>query len=104
MPGGLRDDLLSLAAERIYRPVWSTEILAEISRNLPSAPFRMTDVQIEHLLSEMARAFPHAIVEGWRHWFGWVPPEVDEKDRHVVAAAFAADARIVVTANVRHFA
>jgi len=104
MPGGLRDDLLSIAAEKIYLPVWSSEILVEMERNLSQPRFGLTSDQVAYLFREMARAFPKAQVAGWSERMGWVPESVDAGDRHVVAAALAAQAKSIVTANVGHFA
>lgn len=103
VPGGLRDDLLSIAATRIYRPAWSSEILDEVARNL-QGKFGMTSGQVSHLSAELRRAFPAAEVGGWRARLDWVPASVHEKDRHVVAAAMASEARVIVTANLKHFA
>lgn len=104
VPGGLRDDLLSIAAEGLFRPVWSSEILAEVGRTLSGPRFSLRADAIAHLLGEMWATFPHAGVDGWEARVRWVPDAVDAQDRHVVAAALAAEARIIVTVNVRHFA
>ncbi|MCZ4088670.1 PIN domain-containing protein [Sinorhizobium psoraleae] len=49
----------------------------------------------------MEEAFPDASVEGWEE----IEPDMrnDPKDRHVVAAAVAAEATVIVTSNVRDF-
>lgn len=104
VPGGLRDDLLSIAAEGLFRPVWSSEILVEVGRTLGGPRFTLRADAVAHLLDEMRATFPHAGVDGWESRVRWVPDAVDAQDRHVVAAALAAEARIIVTVNTRHFA
>jgi hypothetical protein len=103
VPGGLRDDLLSVAEAAIYQPVWSSGILIEVDRTLRDR-FKLTAAQTAYLLGEIRRAFPNAEVEDWESRLGWVPEAVEAEDRHVVAAALKAEAKIIVTANVRHFA
>jgi hypothetical protein len=49
----------------------------------------------------MTRAFPEALVEGYDKL---VPAmQNDDGDRHVLAAAVAAKADVIVTENVKHF-
>lgn len=49
----------------------------------------------------MQEAFPEADTEGWEE----IEPAMrnDPKDRHVVAAAVAAEATVIVTSNIRDF-
>ena len=49
----------------------------------------------------MRRAFPEAMVEDDDHLVGSMTNH--PKDRHVLAAAVAADADVIVTLNIRHF-
>jgi PIN domain len=86
VPGGLRDDLLSVAEAAIYQPVWSSGILIEVDRTLRDR-FKLTAAQTAYLLGEIRRAFPNAEVEDWESRLGWVPEAVEAEDRHVVAAA-----------------
>jgi hypothetical protein len=61
---------------RIYRPLWSTEILAELEyheaqklinrREQPDA----TAARASHLISQMTTAFDDALVENWEPYEG----------------------------------
>ena len=69
VPSRARDVLLEIASTGVYRPLWSTEILAELDRTL------------RHLLAKRGAA----------------------ADRHVVAAARAGRADVIVTGNLADF-
>lgn len=97
-------DLLLRFAElpRLYLPLWSDEILAEVrrthlSRLKPPWPERLADFW----QAEVRRNFPESIVEDHRHLISAMPN--DAGDRHVLAAAIVGHAQLVVTFNLRHF-
>jgi predicted nucleic acid-binding protein len=99
-PAALRDTLLRAAHEGLYRPHWSDAILVEVYRNLIETG-RTSQRQAQSLIATMQEAFPDATVTGFE-------PLVDRmtnhpKDRHVLAAAVAAGAQVIVTSNVRDF-
>jgi predicted nucleic acid-binding protein len=100
-PNVLRDTLLTLAEHDLFEPQWSTEILAEVRRNV-IARRSVPESAIDRTLALMSATFEYATVEGWE-------PLVDQLhlpdpgDRHVLAAAIAGGARTIVTANLRHF-
>lgn len=98
-PTHLRDTLLRLAERGLYRAMWSADIVDELRRNLIDDDFRSTSV--DHLLAEMAAAFPDAEVSGYRSLIDGLT--CDPKDRHVLAAGVRADAAAIVTFNVRDF-
>jgi predicted nucleic acid-binding protein len=99
-PYELRDLLLEIAHEHLYRVHWSPQILEDTVRNL-LADARSTPEKASRFCAAMERAFPEALVEP--------PPGLadqlgcDPGDRHVLAAAIAAKAEVIVTLNVRHF-
>ena len=99
-PYELRDLLLEIAHEHLDRVHWSPQILDDTIRNL-LADARTTPEQVNRFRAAMERAFPEALVEP--------PPGLadqlgcDPGDRHVLAAAIAAKAEVIVTLNVRHF-
>lgn len=99
-PYELRDLLLEAAHEHLYRVHWSSRILEDTVRNL-LADARTTPERAIRFCAAMDRAFPEALVEP--------PPGLadqlgcDPGDRHVLAAAIAAKAEVIVTLNVRHF-
>jgi len=107
-PSLQRDFLLSLAAEGLYRPLWSEAILEELNTHealkLVSRGTTPDDAatRTEHLLTRMRMAFDDAIVTGWEPLegtFGLPDPD----DEHVVAAAMVGGAGVIVTHNVKDF-
>ena len=99
-PYELRDLLLEIAHEHLYRVHWSPQILEDTVRNL-IADARTTPERASRFCAQMERAFPEALVKppsGLADQLG-----CDPGDRHVLAAAIAAKAELIVTLNVRHF-
>ncbi len=98
----VRDTILRLGHPDLglYQPRWSARILDEFTQALIKKG-RMTSTTVEKVLAALARSFPEASV--------LVPGHIeagmtnDPKDRHVLAAAVAAQAEILVTFNLRHF-
>jgi predicted nucleic acid-binding protein len=107
-PSLQRDFLLSLAIEGLYRPVWSTEILAELEyhevhklMNRGEEPAAAA-TRASHLISQMTTAFDDALVENWELLDGTFNLP-DPNDEHVVAAAIVGGAGAIVTANLKDF-
>ncbi len=88
------DVLLTLATKRMFRPVWSTEILDEVRRNLVTRP-NMNSTAVHYRIAQMNRALPDALVDAPSALLGAMP--VNEKDRHVLALALHVGAPILVT-------
>ncbi len=86
----------------LYSPLWSEPILDEMSRNIVKAG-HASDEQMARLVEEMTGAFPEAMVPLAE--IKALEPSMtnDPKDRHVLAAAVAADAEVVVTFNLKDF-
>lgn len=99
-PALLRDTLLRAAEAGLYMPRWTTTILDEVSRNLVASG-RITRQSLTRLLEAMERSFPDALVTGYEHLMEEMPN--DQKDRHVLAAAVACEANVLLTHNLRHF-
>lgn len=105
-PSLLRDVLLELACNRVYRPVWSDSILDELEavirrkNNDRSALEMGIDSYITRLKSHMNKAFPDALVSGTQELRLDLP---DLKDVHVVACAVSGNAELIVTNNLRDF-
>ena len=93
----LCDTLLSIAEEGVYRPLWSEHVLAELRRNLVKAGAKHEAV--EHRLTQMAAYFPDARVTSYEELIGSMTNH--PKDRHVLAAAVAGRADILVTENLK---
>ena len=101
MPAALRDTLLRLAEEPpLYIPRWSDEIIAEMVRTLENE-IGMLPEKTAHLVSELKKHFSDAWALAYEQWIEQLTN--DPKDRHVLAAAIACDAPIIVTYNKRHF-
>ena len=108
VPSRARDVLLEIASTSAYRPLWSSEILAELDRTLALAA-RQTrgipqeaDAYLTRLLGQMNMAFPDALVLEWEPLVEAIQLP-DPNDRHVVAAAFAGRAQVIVTDNLADF-
>jgi hypothetical protein len=99
-PQTLRDLLLRAAEAGLYRPRWSDEILDELWRNLQEER-GLSPEQARHLLGELRRAFPEAMVTGYDRLIGDMTNA--PKDRHVLAAAVRVGAPVIVTDNVKDF-
>ncbi|HET9080587.1 MAG TPA: PIN domain-containing protein [Trebonia sp.] len=86
----LRDYVLYAADEGAIEVRWSSQILAEMSRNLRENLGLSQDStsRLEHLMNDYIE---YALVE------------MDAKDRHVLAAALSADADILLTDNIKDF-
>lgn len=115
VPPGVRDVLLSLADVGAFRPVWQSEIEAELRRNVIrlalvaarragiSTPRAAFESAVDRTLAMMNDAFPDARVHSTL-WLPLVPRMLNQpKDRHVLAAAVGAKATHIVTANLKDF-
>jgi hypothetical protein len=108
VPSRARDVLLEVARTGVYRPLWSSEILAELDRTLRRLLAERgvaqdeADVYLARLSRQMDVAFPDALVTGWESLVDAVELP-DPGDRHVVAAARAGRAGVIVTDNLSHF-
>ena len=103
-PVWLRDALLWMAEEGLYRPLWSNTILDEMQTSLTR---RFPDIAAEKIAAmraTMIENFEDAMVE--------IPVALlefkqellpDPKDNHVLFAALCGHADAIVTANVKDF-
>lgn len=107
-PSLQRDFLLSLAAEGLYRPLWSEAILEELGiaqrAKLMQRGTSAVEAQqrVDRLISQMTSAFADAVVTGWEPLEG-IYGLPDPNDEHVVAAAVVGGAGAIVTANLKDF-
>jgi hypothetical protein len=94
IPGRWRDVVLTLADAGLCDVLWSPLVLEEVRNHLPET---MTPQDRAHLFETMDSAYPEASVA----WPGAVDLavrlQVNEKDRHVVAAALWGHADILLT-------
>jgi predicted nucleic acid-binding protein len=98
----IRNLLLWIAAEGGLDPFWTERILDETRRNLIEDGV-LDPEQWERLRAAMLAAFPDATLD--QAAADAIEHEMpnDEKDRHVLAAAVAGNAELVITSNLRHF-
>ncbi len=101
-PARLRDLLIRLAIAGLYQARWTELILDECFDNLvPDRP-DLPAGRLRRTRQLMAIAVPDAVVGGYEGLIdGLELPDCD--DRHVLAAAIAAGATRLVTANLADF-
>ncbi len=101
-PAAVRDALLWLASERVYSPRWTDRIHEEwICAILANRP-DLTRRRLERTRALMDQVDPESLVQGYEASIGAISLP-DEDDRHVVAAAIAAGASVIVTFNLCDF-
>jgi hypothetical protein len=101
-PAAIRGLLLNVAAEGAFRPVWSRPILHEVRSNLLGKHAMNADGW-RRLDQQLRQAFPDALVSEPRIRAIEASMPNHPKDRHVLAAAVAGGAAVVVTNNLRDF-
>ncbi len=100
-PAYLRDALLRLAEAGVYQVRWTDQILQEMSRNAKKKVPEARHDRIDRVVAKTNQAFPEARVTGYEDL---IPSMTNHpKDRHVLAAAVAAGADLIVTSDVKHF-
>ena len=101
----LRDYLLYAAEYRIIAVAWSREILKETTDHLMANRPNFTQESADRLIAAMTRAFPYAERNPQPEHFERLAhlSLPDEDDRHVIAAALAAEADIICTRNTPDF-
>ncbi len=99
----LRDYLLYAADQEVISIAWSGRILDEVTRHLVENVPGFTEESGKRLVSGMNAAFPYAevepTVEHYQRLEDLSLPDVD--DCHVLAAAIAAEATVLCTANTK---
>jgi len=95
------DIYLRLAEEpRLYSPLWSADILAEVHRT-QIKKFEWPESLADYWQDQVGKAFPEAVITGYELL---IPSCTNhEKDRHVLAAAIKAPAYAIVTFNRKDF-
>lgn len=101
-PAFLRGAMLWFASERLFRPVWSADILVEWRRSLKRRHSDISEEKLDQLQAMMCDQFPDAIVEGYQ-LIASVLDLPDPDDRHVLAAAIVGKCQGIITANLKHF-
>jgi predicted nucleic acid-binding protein len=103
VPMALCDLLLRLAEEpAVYRPLWSEQILTEMTKALKTKLHRSSE-EVAWRRQQMKEAFPEAMVTVPSALLKAVECIPDKSDRHVLAAAIVAHANTIISQNSRHF-
>lgn len=98
----LRDFLLYLAQQKLYKPRWSDRINDEWVRNVLKNRPDLTAKNFDRLRFIMNDTFPRANVQGFEPLSkGLHLPDSD--DIHVLAVAIKSNADIIVTFNLKDF-
>jgi predicted nucleic acid-binding protein len=101
-PNALRDTLLRCAQAGFYRGHWSEDILRELRGSLVGRG-KMNPDQANYLTHMMTQAFPAFMINSEKYEKLIDRMENDPKDRHILAAAVAEGAQVIVTSNIKHF-
>lgn len=101
-PAPLRDILMTLGAEGVYRARWMAEIQDEWIRNLIDKRPDLNKEKLLYTASLMNAAVEDAIVRDYEYLIPTLAlPDID--DRHVLAAAIVGHADAIVTFNLKDF-
>lgn len=95
----LNDVILGMAERGLFRPLWSDQILEELSTNL--VEHGIPEASVKRRVTAMSQAFPDATVTGFENLIGRMTN--DPKDRHVLAAGIRANCEVLVTFNLKDF-
>lgn len=93
------DFLLTAFDLGLYEPVVSTEAIAEVKRNLIEDFPQLDPVSLRRRVSQMREALEDHLVDP--DSLDDVPEVINPKDRHVIAAALAGEATVIVTNDKR---
>lgn len=101
-PGTTRDLLIRIAQAGLVQAKWTETILDEVFRALSRRRPDLPSDRLSRTRELMGRAVRDVLVEGFEPLVGGLDlPDPD--DRHVLAAAIACRAGLIVTANLRDF-
>lgn len=101
-PAPIRDLLVELAITDLFRAKWTDEIHEEWIRNLTKPPKSYSRQQLEYTKELMNDAVLDCLVADYKHLEKMLNLP-DKNDHHVLAAAIAAQASIIVTFNLKDF-
>lgn len=93
------DFLLTAFDLGLYEPVVSTEVIAEVERNLIEDFPHLDPAGLRRRVAQMREALDDHIVEPGS--LDDVPDGINPKDRHVIAAALVGEASVVVSNDRR---
>lgn len=100
VPIALCDLLIRSGEAGLFRPLFTETILAEVERTLVG-DLGIAPSGARRRVGAMRIASPVTMIAGYESLIAAMPNDPD--DRHVLAAAVHAGARVIVTQNPRHF-
>ena len=101
-PAPLRDLFMHLAVLGVFQARWTPDIHDEWMRNVLADRPDLTYERLNRTRALMDENAESALVEEYAHLIpGLILP--DPNDRHVLAAAIASEAEVIVTWNLRDF-
>ncbi|MQS06567.1 PIN domain-containing protein [Streptomyces alkaliphilus] len=101
-PSTLRDVLIRVAQAGLVQAKWTDHILDETFRNLRLNRPDLDSKKLDRTRELMSGAIRDVLVRGYEPLIDMLDLP-DPGDRHVLAAAIRARARMIVTSNVRDF-
>lgn len=104
LPPLLRDFILTCAEADFYKAYWSDDILIELKRHL-IADLKASERGADGLIAQMknAKAFENSLIPRSDYIQLIANMTNDPKDYHVLAAAVAVGAELIVTPNIKDF-
>ena len=103
VPAALNDFLMGAAEAGLFQMRWTDDIFSMKSWRTLISDIGISEAQAERRIAAMKRTLPDALITSHRRLIASMPAEVDEKDRHVMAAAVKSGAPVIVTSNLRDF-
>ncbi len=100
IPAPLRDTLLRVAHANLYRLQLTDDILEEARRNLISE-IGLSESKAQRVVDSVRENFPESLETGHRQLIASMP--INDRDRHILAAAVLTNAQVIVTQNSRDF-
>ena len=101
-PAPLRDLLMHLAVQEVFRARWTSLIHDEWIRNVLKNRPDLTLARLERTKNLMNENAKNSLVTHFEHHIEALSLP-DSDDCHVLAAAIQTKADVIVTANLRHF-
>ena len=101
-PASLRDILIRVGQAGLVHVRWTERILDECFRGILRDRPDLDPERLRRTRKLMGEAIRDVLVEGYEHLVAGLELP-DEDDRHVLAAAIKAGARIIVTFNLQDF-
>ena len=98
----VRDLILWMAAEHLFRPRWTRQIHEEWIAAILEKRSDIERCRLESLKSLMDEKFPDALISGYEGLIESITLP-DQNDRHVLAAAIVSNVDAIVTFNTKDF-